>query len=112
MVSSIIESLTQEITGEQLSHIVYCYCRYNDNQKNTLVSVLRTLLLQLFNLRSNDPVVWNELDRLRQEAILDHATTDSLPSLTHPLTKVTGQISALRCVIDDLDELKEPGELV
>ena len=112
LASSVIEALSQEATTDQLPQVIYFYCRYSDEQKNTLISVLRSLLLQLFESKSNNLVILNELDRLRKATILDHATAESLPLLIQALSDTAAQFPILRCVIDGVDELAEPGELV
>lgn len=111
LASSIIDSLSQETTVKQLPRVIYFYCRYSDEQKNTLAAVLQSLLLQLFELKPNNLVIWNELNRLRQATVLGHATADSLPLLIQAVMAVTAEFFAPRCIIDGLDELDDPVEL-
>ena len=112
LASSIIEELSQNQNIDPLPQVIYFYCKYSDEQKSTLVSVLRSMLLQLFESKSNNMVIWNELDRLRKGTILDHATAESLPSLIQAFSETAAQFPTLHCVIDGLDELNEPVELV
>ena len=75
LLSDLIDNIFLQLPG---SKVAYFYCKYQDTDKRTSLSLVKSLLLQLVDLGALSQYSWKLLSRLNEYSVQDSAHSDDL----------------------------------
>ena len=106
LVSDLIDNISIQVPEGK---VVYFYCKYQDSDKRTSLSLIKSLLLQLLDMDVLDQQAWQQLARLNETSVQDSARSDEqLTKLCNVLWRILRTATQpILVLIDALNECED-----
>ena len=106
LISDLIDNIPIQVPEGK---VVYFYCKYQDTDKRTSLSVVKSLLLQLLDTGALDQQAWQQLTKLNESSVQDSARSDEQLSKLYEIlwrTLHTGS-QPIFVLVDALNECED-----